>query len=340
VLAGTAHADTATPPAVRTAWFWSLVGVSVEGNALPADPPGQASLVPDGDLGVAYLADQEDMALATDGADRVSAVAFDVGAVPLGSTFSSFVVTLPLDGAAQQLKTGTPDISACELLAGFADSVVPAGTSAAPAYSSPSCVKGTFKSTVGSAGGYVFDLTAIANDWSGGAPAEGILLRPTLGLATAQQPFSISLQGKNGILTAASYTLPPAPAVEVPPVLPGPVLAPPPPLPVVQAPQLPGIVVPPPVVPAPQPAPAPVAPPLADVAYTPGALVPSGAWWIGLLGLLALLGLTAVVLGDPLVPVVADARRRRFAEVVRTQGRATSAAPGRSARPAPRFRPA
>jgi hypothetical protein len=330
-----ALADTASPPAVKTAWYWSLTGVSVEGNPLP-EPPAQASLVADGSLGVAYLVDQEDMALNTDrGADRVSTVAFDLGEVPAGSTYSTFTLTMPLD-AGTQLKAQTPDISACELISGFTDSPTPQSVTTIPSWSPASCVKGTFKDTIGSAGGYEFDLTAIANDWSGGAPAEGVLIRPTVGLETPQPPFAISFAGKNGILTKVEFTLP---VPEVPPVVPGPVLPPAPPMPGVVLPPVTGIVQPPVVpTPAPQVQPLPTTPPQALAAYHQGALVPSGAWWLALLGVLGLLVLTAAVLGDPLAPAAVDPRRRRFAEVVRAQTRAPAAATVR--RPAPRFRPA
>jgi hypothetical protein len=63
-------------------------------------------------------------------------------------------------------------------------------------------------------------------------------------------------------------------------------------------------------------------------------------WWLGFLALLGLLGLAAVVLGDPLAPVPLDPRRRRFADVVRAHARpaATAAAPARLH--APRVQPA
>jgi hypothetical protein len=138
----------------------------------------------------------------------------------------------------------------------------------------------------------------------------------------------------------ADYTLPAppvtAPPPEVVPAVPG--LAPPPPLPGTVVPP-PTAVVPYPVVPLPQTNPQPAAPAVEAVAYTPGALVPSGAWWLGLLALLGVLGLTAAVLGDPLAPVAVDPRRRRFAGVVRAQSRA-AAFPVLTARPASRFRPA
>jgi hypothetical protein len=86
--------------------------------------------------------------------------------------------------------------------------------------------------------------------------------------------------------------------------------------------------------------PAPTTAPQALTAYRQGTLVPSGNWWIGFLGLLALLGLAAAVLGDPLAPTAVDPRRRRFAEVVRAQTRAHAPLATPAARPAPRFRPA
>jgi hypothetical protein len=330
-----AYADSATPPAVKTAWYWSLVVPDAGGNKLPVGAPSQTSGVPDGDLGVGYTVDQAGTY------DKVAAVAFDMSAVPAGATFSSFVVSAAYDPAATQLTSGTPDVSACELLDAFVDSSTPKDLATAPPISLPSCVKGTFVASIGTAGGYQFDLTAVANDWSGGAPAQGIMLRPTAGLATPQPPFTVSFLGKSGITTSADYTVP-APTTVPPAPAPGPVLAPPPPLPAVGLPPvLPGVVVPAPVVPAPAPQvnPAPQ-PAVAAASYTPGALVPGGAWWLALLGLLAMLGLTAAVLGDPLAPVVVDARRRRFAEVVRTQARTTAPAAGRASRPSPRFRPA
>jgi hypothetical protein len=327
-----AYADSATPPAVKTNWYWFLQTPSANGETLPVGAPAEASLVPAGDLGVGYLVDQ------VSNSDKVAAVDFDLGEIPMGSTYSSFVATVPYDAAATQVTSGTPDISACELLDAFQDAPGPSDLAKAPPLSLPSCVKGTFKSTIGTAGGYEFDLTAIANDWSGGAPQHGILIRPTPSLATPQQPFSISLQGKNGITTKAEYT-PPQPTQ--PPGPTGPVLPPVPPLPGVVVPPVTAIDQPPvPMVPqpAPQVQPLPTPAPQALAAYHEGALVPSGAWWLALLGVLGLLVLTAAVLGDPLAPVAVDPRRRRFAEVVRAQTRAPAAS--RARRPAPRFRPA
>jgi len=338
-----AWADTANPVASKTNWWWSSAAPSVNGTRLPAGAPEQASGVPVGDLGVGYVADQAGTS------DKVAAVALDLTAIPLRSTFSSFVLSVPYDAAAHQLADGTPDISACEIIAAFPDGPGPSDFATVPPVSQPSCVKGTYKPTVGTAGGYVFDLTAIANDWSGGAPADGVLLEPTPGLATPQQPFSLAFLGNNGITSQVSYSPPVPPSVDQGAAVPPPSLAPAPstagfvslpnsaPVPV--SPPAPVPVAP---VPAPQVNPAPtVAPPVA-AAYVPGALVPSTMWWLGLLGVLVLLGLTALVLGDPMAPVVVDGRRRRFAQAIRAGG-TVAATPGTrvaTARNAHRPRPA
>jgi hypothetical protein len=332
-----AFADTAHPAVTRTNWWWSLTSPNVQGNTLPVGAPAAASTVPDGDLGVGYATDQAAPA------DKAAAVALDLSSIPLGSTFSSLQLSVPYDPSAHQLAAGTPDISACELLSGFQDGPGAAPMAGMPPYSLPSCVKGAYKPTVGAAGGYVFDLTAMGNDWSGGAPPEGVLLLPTQGLATPQQPFSLAFLGKNGIKAEASYS----PAELQAPVDQGPVL-PPAPAPAPAAPPVADLTAPPPapaavvpvdpgVVPAPAPqvaAPAATAAPALAARYEPGSLRPGTAWWLGMLGLLSLLGVTALVLGDPMAPAAVDSRRRRFAEVVRGGARtpvATGAAPSAAA---------
>lgn len=313
-----AWADSATPPAVATNWYWAEAAPSVQGNALPAAPPAQASGVADGDLGVGIV----------NGTDKVAAVGFDLTQIPLGSTFSRFLVTVPLDSAATQLMQATPELSACENIDTFTDGAGPSALTQAPPVSLPSCVKGVYKTTIGKAGGWEFDLTAVANDWSGGAPVNGITIEPTPGVANPA-PFTVSLLGKNAITADASYTkpvavvAPPAAPVAPPPVAPAPVLdggfVPAP----ATAPLEPGPVVE--VVPGPVPAPAPapqVPAPVAPVdaapvttalsGYVPGSLRPGRTFWAGLAGIAALLGLTSLSLGDPMAPVPTDARRRRF----------------------------
>jgi hypothetical protein len=333
--AAPAFADSAAPEANKTNWYWSLVAPVVQGNAVPVSVPAPASGVPVGDLGVSYLNNQ------LGDTDKVAAVAFDLSAIPLRSTFTSFQVSVRKDPAAHQVTVDVPDISACELLDVFPDGPGPSDLAKAPPDSSASCVKGTYDATLGAAGGYVFDLTSVANDWSGGAPADGILLRPTDTTDPTRKAFSLSFLGKTGITTKAEYTPPPLPVVPPPVALPGPVLPPLPPVPgFVTQPSIPEIGPPvQPVIPVPTANPAPVSQPsVAAAKYVPGSLTPGSNWWVAFLGLLALLGLTSVVLGDPMAPVVVDSRRRRFAAVV--SARPVGTTTGQTARTVSRPRPA
>ena len=305
-------------------------------------PPTQASGVGDGALGVGYLSEQ------AGNPDKIAAVAFDLTAIPLGSTFSQFKVTVPLDVNAEQLNTAVPDISACEAIDAFLDAPGPGDISKAPPISSPSCVKGAFDPKLGAKGSYVFELTAIANNWAGGAPSNGVVLRPTLFPVATVEPYTLSLQGKKGITTAATFVRPAVvveapsgaagvPPVAAPPVFPGVFLPPAVNLPDLSA---PGPVFAPLPVPTPQvnPTPAVSAVGVGSVPIALNQLRPSGAFWLALLGAAGLLGFTALVLGDPMAPAAVDARRRRFAAVVRTgMTPPTSPAPRR---PAPRIRPA
>jgi hypothetical protein len=334
--AAPAFADSAAPEANMTNWYWSLVAPVVQGNAVPVGAPAPASGVPAGDLGVGYLNNE------LGDTDKVAAVAFDLSAIPLRSTFTSFQVTVRKDPAAHQATVDVPDISACELLDAFPDGPGPSDLAKAPPDSSASCVKGRYDATLGAAGGYVFDLTSVANDWSGGAPADGIMLRPTDSIDPSRKAFSLSLLGKTGITTTAEYTPPPVPVVPPPVTVPGPVLPPAPPVPgFVTQPSIgaigPGPVAP--VIPVPTTNPAPVSQPsVAAAKYVPGTLTPGTNWWAALLGLLALLGLTSVVLGDPMAPVVVDSRRRRFAAVVSARPAGTTT--GQPTRTVSRPRPA
>ncbi|MCU1595787.1 MAG: hypothetical protein JWO12_3179 [Frankiales bacterium] len=335
VTAPAALAATATPPVVSSNWYWAEKAPSANGQALPAlpDQADAASGVPAGDLGVGLIADQAAPA------DKVAAVGFDLTTVPLGATFSRFQVTVPVDPAGTNAQSAPPDISACENIDSFADAPGPSPLASAPPVSLPSCVKGKLDA----AKGYVFDLTTMANDWSFGAPSLGITLRPTsTGPGTA--PFSIALQGKNGIRTAAEYALPTAvvaPPADNPPAAPevaplpavqgGGLVAAPPVLPSVDlpAPEAAPALPQPQVNPAPQAA-APATRATGLVEPAPSS-TPSTGFWLALLAGAGLLALTRVVLNDPMAPEAADPRRRRFAQVVSS----AVAAPRVSARPSP-----
>ena len=309
-----AHAESSSPQAVKTAWYWAEKTTVTPVTTLPTlpDQANAASGVPDGDLGVGYVLDQAAPK------DKMAAVDFDLTSIPTGSVFSSFVVSVPVDSAGQTV--GTPDISACENIDTFTESVAPQALSAAPPYAAPTCAKGTLANGVWS-----FDLTGIANEWSQGTPEFGVSLIPTLLAATDMKPFSTALKGKNAITVKAAWSPPvtesvppaaPPTAPTVPAVAPPPVLssggvvpaAPDAPVPAVVAPQLP----------APQDNPPPAAVAVRPAAFAPRSLTPSTVWWLAVLAVGALLALAWITQNDPLVPAPADPRRARFARAVRT----------------------
>jgi len=318
-LAGTAHAETGTPQAVKTGWYWAEKTAITPVTTLPTlpDAANPASNVPDGDLGVGYLTDQ----LTT--RDKSAAVDFDLTSIPTGALFSSFQVTVPVDGAANNL--GTAAISACENIDTFSEALGPQDMAKAPPYATPTCVPGVLNA----ANAFVFDLTAVANEWSQGTPEQGISIVPTLLATTDMRPFSVALKGKNDISVKATWT-PAPPQISDPgttdPVLPPVpnVVAPPP----IQSggggvlPTVPDVGAPQPVTvpqaPQPQANPVPEAVAITKAAYTPRTLVPSTVWWVAVLAVGGLLGLAYLTQSDPLVPVKVDPRRARFARAVRS----------------------
>ncbi|MCU1624582.1 MAG: hypothetical protein JWL79_3427 [Frankiales bacterium] len=315
-LAGPAHADTSAPAVTKTAWYWAEKTTVTPVAALPTlpDQANAASGVPDGDLGVGYVADT----LAA--RDKLAALDIDLTAIPVGALFSSFQLTVPVDTAANNVQSGTADISACENIDVFSDSGAPQAITKAPPYAAPTCVKGVLNA----AKAYVFDLTAMANEWSQGTPAQGISIVPTLLPTADMRPFSISLKGKNAITTKATWS---------PPVTQDPGTTAPPPV----APTVPSAVAPPPImgggtlpavpdvqvpapqaVPQPQSAPVPQAVAIRPASFAPRSLVPSTQWWFAVLAVAGVLGLAWLTQSDPLVPAPADPRRARFARAVRS----------------------
>ncbi|MDT7546632.1 MAG: hypothetical protein QOE99_2742 [Actinomycetota bacterium] len=334
VSAGPAWADSLATQVDAASWYWAEQTVTApQAGALPAGTPREASGVPTGDLGVSYTTD----------VDKVAALGFGLSAVPKGAVFTAFTVTMPLDPAGQQLTSpaATPQLSACAALDPIVDGADPGPLTAAPTQNSVGCVDGKFdagKST------WTFELSSFATDWAAGAPVAGVVIRSKPGDATQ---FNYAFLGKKDIKVVADYVSTTTPVAAPAPAAPvdtgsGFVAAPPldsgttpvAPLAPVAVPAAPQPQVLPPAAPAVAPATTPVA------ATTVDAMRPTGAFWLALLGLGALMLLLGLVLGDPMDPIVLDARRRRFADVVRARAAARSTAA--AARPATsaRARPA
>ena len=333
VSAAPAWADSLTPAVSAASWYWAEQTLTApEVGPLPAGTPREASGVPSGDLGVSYTTD----------VDKVAALGLGVDGAPTGAIFDRYTVTMPLDPDADQLAppNAAPQLSACAALDPVADGADPGPLSAAPTQNSVDCVDGKFDA--GKAA-WTFELAGIATDWAGGVAANGIVVRPKAGDATQ---FNYAFLGKKDIKVQASYFAPTAPvtAPVAPPADSGSGFVPAPsfdsgsaPIPAIQpvtpvAPQ-------PQVMPAPAPGPAVAAPATVPAAAVQvDALRPSGQFWLALLGFAVLLVLAGLVLGDPMDPIVLDARRRRFADVIRARAAARAAATANRPAVAPRPR--
>lgn len=322
---GLASTDAATPGGAGSAfatevsassWYWADTSPQAAGTALPASAPAQASNVPAGDRGVAFTRD----------VDKVTAVAFATRGLPAGATFTTFAVRLGLDPAVHQLASGAPALVACEATAPVPANVEGGALSAAPTSNLQACVLGVLDPVKQT---YTFELQALATRWAAGSTAYGVVVRPQVGTTA---PFSYAFLPDATYVVSARYTPVPVVPASVAPAstAPAPVVAPaevtPPAmpfqsdaLPMLALPAaLPALVADPVVAPAPAPtstAPAQAFPAVRRVTFGES-LRPTAAFWFAGLGLVVLLAAAALVLGDPLAPVAADARRRRFAQVV------------------------
>ena len=323
VLSTAAWADSGVSSVLASNWYWQEQDNVTPAGApagLPAGAPSPASGIPDGDLGVGY----------TNQVDKVTALNFDVTSLPQNGIVTKFAVTMPVDQSAHNLANGTPLVAACPAIDAFKPGDGPSPFSQVPPQGTSVCVDGKYDATTQS---YTFDIAQIATDWAGGAPVDGIVVQPKPGDNT---PFNYAFAGPKDIKVAVEFasTAAPVAAPVAPPADSGTGAAlspsltgttPVAPLTPVQPPALA-------VAPAPQampqtaPAPAPQAAPAAVATVPVDALRPTGLFWLSLLGFALLLLLLGLVLGDPLAPVAHDARRRRFAEVVRARAAARAAA--------------
>ena len=317
-----------------SSWYWAGTSPQVNGTALPASAPAEVSNVPAGDRGVGY----------TNQVDKVTALAFATRGLPAGATFTTFDVRLGLDPAVHQLANGVPALVACEATAPVPANVEGGALSAAPDANLMACAPGVLDPTTQT---YTFGLQSMATRWAAGSPAYGVVVRPQPGTTT---PFSYAFLPDATYKVTARYTpqaVVAAPVVASPSAAPQAVLpstfAEPPvmsftggaTLPVLAVPAaLPALVADPVVAPAP----VVVSPARAISAVRRVAvgesLRPTAVFLFAGLGLAALLAAAAVVLGDPMSPVAPDARRQRFARVIRDRS-----ASGTTSTPTEGFRP-
>ena len=342
-----AHAQASTTSEVKVetaAWFWSgqTSGTVPEAGLplpnLPADKTG----VPAGDLAVAYKGEKETLEKGGEVTkpDKETYLAWDIYFIPEGSYVDSFTFTLFLDPAAEQVYVpqevevpsqvthgGVPDVVACLPTIGFgsgegdAFAVKPADDCSEPLY-------GSYDEKTMS---YTFDASVYAQDWVDGKDNFGLGFRPAL---DAPDPFQLVFKGAKDVKATITYT-----PAEAEPTAP-PVIDPVVPLP--QPPTDVSVFVPSGPQVQPQPQAEPQAPPVVAVTQAPVvvqnvAATPlvttrglSPVFWLAMVAGVLFIGVTSLILGDPLEPAAAARGRAR------TTGRhrlAPAGAVGRTTRP-------
>lgn len=321
-----AHAETADVKVETASWFWASQTANTVPNA-PALPP-EANGVPKGNLAVAYKGETEEDADKNKIArpDKETYLAWDVYFLPEGSTVDSFTFTMFLNPDAEQLfgpavtppsqpsKGGQPALMACLPTIGFGEGEAES-FALKPTDDCANRVYGTFDEKTQS---YTFDATTFAQDWvDGTADNYGLGIRPEED--PNQAPFQLVFKGAADVKAQISYT-PPA-GEEEPPVVVDPFVPLPPAPPVDNS----GYAPVPQVQPQPQPQPQPQAPVVVQtrepVAVNNVASSPlttsrglSPVFWFAMIGGVLLIGVTSMILGDPLEATVAS-------RGVRTNGR-------------------
>jgi hypothetical protein len=302
---GPAHADTTTLSGV-TAGYFSSTGIrkpdeSPQGvpDALQPNNNG-ADGVSAGNLAVSARADQ---------VDKLSFVLFDLLSLPIGTTIEKAVVTAPLVPNSQTDTTYAAEpakVVACP--AGDEGFFGEDGSSTQDAPSAKCDVASAPAKATADTKAYEFDITKIATSWID--MNDGLAVLPAEGARTT--PFQVVFAPVAQWKLSLTYTLPTS--TVAPPFAPAPVDVAPP----VDLGGFGGSVAPPPAfdsgsAPAPAPvvpaAPAPQAqvapqPQANNVAATPVALEtlrPDTGLWLAGLGLIALLALLSLIMGDSTV---------------------------------------
>lgn len=322
VVAPEAFAASATAPVSQTSWFWREQQSNIGGTGVAPPAPAPDPTVPAGDLAVAGPTNKQ-------GADKESYVAFDLSAIPRGSTVTSFTLTVPLDQHAHQgfLPGQLPKVVACAVVTSWAPGDGAASFNGKPQDDCTAPVVGT-PAKGGNA--YSFSIARIAQAW---VDTDGI----NTGVALTDNPknttsaYQVVLGPTKSITASATWTAP-VPIDTMPPTqgtgtstsntttgtaggggtgstgsgggtgsTGGALLQP----------TSPGQATPPPTTaPAPQvtsPQPAPITAPLA--ASRNASAVPTPMFWVVAVVLAGVLAAAGLVLHDPLVTVPGGRRR-------------------------------
>jgi len=317
---GTAAAAATKVSVLQQSWFWQNAYEQANPPVAQTPPATEPSGVPDGDLAVAYTGSSDKSS------SKMTALSFDVSAVPAGSSVQTFAFSLVLDSAptATTFDAASAAVVACQPTRSW-PAVLGGDYTDQPTVSCAHKVTPTVNGST-----YTFKIPAIAQGWVDDQNlGVAILADPD----SAAAPFQLVFSSAKDLKADISYTpgatsggsssgssagsgsgvVAPAPGGSTGGGASGPVNVSVPPATTSQP-------VTPPVVAASQPAAAPAAVPVAAAKTAPA--IPTKAFWAAALVLGAVLLLASLVLGDP-TPVAPTAAGSRLDQVLRSRRTAT-----------------
>ena len=315
---GTAAAATAKVGVLQQSWFWQNAYEQANPPVAETPPATEPSGVPDGDLAVAYTGN------ADKSSSKMTALSFDMSAVPSGSSVDGFTFSLTLDSAPTATSFGAASaaVVACPPTRSW-PAVLGGDYTDQPTVA---CAHKVLPTVNGST--YTFKIPAIAQGWVDDQNlGVAILADPD----AAAAPFQLVFAGAKSLTADISYAPPVTSSgsqsggstgggtVAVPATggntgsAAGPVNVSVPPATTTE----PGAA---PVVAASAGPAAPVLAPVAAAKTAPS--IPTKAFWAAALVVGALVLLASLVLGDP-TPVAPTASGSRLDQVLRARRTAT-----------------
>ncbi|HVT64792.1 MAG TPA: hypothetical protein VHD81_06545 [Mycobacteriales bacterium] len=305
VLLSSAHAAAArtiTVPVSQASWFWrgQPGAIGSTGIAPPAQVPDAS--VPNGDLAVAGPEAPAAAGLPA-GPVAETYLAFDLAQVPVGSTITSFVVTLPVDAKGVSADPIGASMIACPVRTGWAG-----GLQASAYGGKPTDGCDVHSPKLRAAGGgdhYTVDITDLAQRWvTPNALNLGVAITDNPANSTTIYQVVFGPASALAHLAASVTYIPPEPQDVPPPTAGGAVVPRPAPAPtpghvpvITFEPLPPGM--PAEVAQPPAPTVAPVTPVVAMTVQPGDSSAPPLGFWIALILIVLLLGTTTFVLADP-----------------------------------------
>ena len=186
------------PGVLQAAWFWQNAYEQANPPVAAALPATEPSGVPDGDLAVAHSSNDAS-------SSKMTALAFDVTAVPAGSIVDKFTFSVTVDGDPQAANSPSPAVVAC-LPTRLWPAAMGGDYTDEPAVDCSTKVKPKVDGST-----YTFEITQIAQRWIDDQNLGVALVNDPDNTGT---PFQVVFSGPKTVKATMTYT----PGTTPPPV--------------------------------------------------------------------------------------------------------------------------